>query len=1021
MELRRISCYLLATVAVSVSVFPDKVMAQISSDGTLSTTVSTDDAVNFLIEGGERSLDNLFHSFSEFSIPNLGEAYFNNATDITNIFSRVTGGNISEIQGLIRANGTANLFLINPAGIVFGENASLDVGGSFFATTAESVVFGDGIEFSAVEPQEAPLLTVNITPGLQMGANPGTIAVQGNGHNLALNPSTFSPIRENRPVGLQVNSGQTLGLIGGDILVEGGNLTANQGRIELGSVAQSGTVDLVSANDGFTLDYSEIENFGNLSFTQASSVEVSGEGSGNLHFQAGNISVLENSAIISNVLGTEDGGEVLIRASESIEITGTDTGEFPSAFFNQGELDTTGNVGNLSIEAGSFQLATNAFIANSVSGSGNGGDWQITANDIEVFDETNIDPGYITGLLSQVSLGGGGIGQGGDLTINAQNISFRDGVSIFTTTNDLGDAGNLTINATALEVVGTGFDGTLATLVSADTFSSGQGGNLAIETESLSVRDGAQLAAGSFGEGNSGNFTIRAKTIEVIGVSAGFLYPSGLFVDYSSSGNGGNLIIETESFSIQDGGNIFSGGLPGSQGDGGSIIIRASESIEIIGKNEAGNSFSLLGSLTQGGGNGGTITLETPYLRVTQGGIITAATFGTGDGGSIEIQADTVEISDAALDFSGTLNGIVSFVAPESLDFEGNFVPPATGNGGSITINANQLSLSNGGQIDASTFGEGTAGNINLNVSEINLTGISEVLEDGTQIPTRITSTSETDFAAGSVNITADNLTVNNGAEVSVSGNGLGNAGNLSINAAQISLDNQASLQGNVAIGKQGNINLTSQLLLLRNNSNITTNASNLANGGNITIDTVNLVALEDSDITANAVFGQGGNIIITAQGLFLSLDSDITASSEFGVDGVVEINTPDEENKLAIAELPANFTDASQQIVGNCSWTRDNTFYVVGRRGIATTPQEHIQDYTMWSDIRDLSEFESTTVIRESSPRQEKTIVEANAMIINGDGQVELVAVVPSNNQNLGQVASSCSGEEVIDNSLYK
>ena len=175
------------------------VTAQISSDGTLSTTVSTDDSVNFLIEGGERSGSILFHSFSEFSIPNLGSAYFNNAVDITNIFSRVTGGNISDIQGVIRANSTANLFLINPAGIVFGENAALDVGGSFFATTAESVVFGDDIEFSAIEPQEAPLLTINITPGLQYGANHSPIDISG--------------------ANLAVNSGQSISLLGGDVVI----------------------------------------------------------------------------------------------------------------------------------------------------------------------------------------------------------------------------------------------------------------------------------------------------------------------------------------------------------------------------------------------------------------------------------------------------------------------------------------------------------------------------------------------------------------------------------------------------------------------------------------------------------------------------------------------------------------------------------------------------------------------------------------------------------------------------------
>ena len=904
------------------------VTAQISSDGTLSTTVSTDDAVNFLIENGDRSGNNLFHSFLEFSIPNLGSAYFNNATDITNIFSRVTGGNISDIQGLIRANGTANLFLINPAGIVFGENASLDVGGSFFATTAESVVFGDGIEFSAVEPEEAPLLTVNITPGLQMGANPGSITVQGNGHNLVLDFSNI-PIRDNRPVGLQVNSGQTLGLIGGDTLLEGGNLTANQGRIELGSIAQSGTVNLIPTNDGFTLDYTEIENFGNLSLTQASSVDVSGEGSGNIHFQAGNISVLEASAIISNILGAHDGGEFLIRASESVKIIGTDIGEFPSTFFNQGELDTTGNVGNLSIETGRFQLATNAFISTSVSGSGNGGDLKITANDIEIFDETSLDPGYRTGLLSQVLLGG--IGQGGDLTINAQNVSFRNGVLITTNTNDLGDAGNLNINATTLEIVETNFDN-FPTVVSAGTFSSGQAGNLVVNTNLLSVRNGSELSVTTNGEGNGGSLVINANTIELLGRSGGsFNVSSALLANTFSSGNAGNLVIETTRLRVIGGASIEGASL--GTGKGGNAIIRASESIEVAGFFSENGQSSFITVDAASSGQGGDLVIETDYLSVRDGAYLAAGSFGEGNGGSLTITANTVEVLGInPIDFS-----------PSGILTDTFF----SGNAGDLTIETNSLNVQDGAQ-----------------------------LISGTKLDSQ------------------------------------GDAGNLNINAAQISLDNQASLQADVAAGKQGNINLTSQLLLLRNNSSITTNAGNLANGGNITIDTVNLVALEDSDITANAVFGRGGNITINTQGLFLSPDSNITASSEFGVDGVVEINTPDEENKLAIAELPSDVTDASEQIAEGCEWTRDNNFYVVGRSGIAKTPQEHIQDYTMWSDIRDFNQAEGSRQEAVGRSEKQERIIEANAWIINERGNVELVAVVPSNNQNLGQVASSCSGE---------
>ncbi|MBD2498452.1 filamentous hemagglutinin N-terminal domain-containing protein [Nostoc sp. FACHB-280] len=211
--------------------------AQIMQDGTLPTNsqVTTQNNTT-IITGGTRLGDNLFHSFLNFSVPANTTASFQNTAGIQNIISRVTGNSVSEINGTLHAGGTANLFLINPNGIVFGPQATLNIGGSFLASTANRINFADGKTFSATDTQVPSLLSVSIPIGLQFTAIAAPI------RNLSqASPNEAMNVIE-QPVGLQVQSGKTLALVGGNLFLDGGNITAKSGNIELGSVAPNSLV-----------------------------------------------------------------------------------------------------------------------------------------------------------------------------------------------------------------------------------------------------------------------------------------------------------------------------------------------------------------------------------------------------------------------------------------------------------------------------------------------------------------------------------------------------------------------------------------------------------------------------------------------------------------------------------------------------------------------------------------------------------------------------------------------------------
>jgi filamentous hemagglutinin family protein len=286
---------------------PDNTLGSESS--RINQDVTIGDRLVDLIEGGATRGNNLFHSFSEFNVEDSSAVYFASPDGIANILTRVTGSNPSEIFGTLGVDGTANLFLLNPNGIVFGESATLDLNGSFLATTADSYIFKNGFEYSATNPNSPPLLTINLPVGLQFGSKAEAIV------NQSRVPNEFG-----FPNGLQVSPGHNITLLGGDILFEHGSLTASNGQIELGSVVSNSLVTLKPLHHSWTLDYRQVRDWKNIQMTQESSLDTSGDGSGGIQLQGRQIQLLDGSSIHAVNFRGADSRKIFIHGSELVAL-----------------------------------------------------------------------------------------------------------------------------------------------------------------------------------------------------------------------------------------------------------------------------------------------------------------------------------------------------------------------------------------------------------------------------------------------------------------------------------------------------------------------------------------------------------------------------------------------------------------------------------------------------------------------------------------------------------------------------
>ncbi|MDM8560348.1 filamentous hemagglutinin N-terminal domain-containing protein [Candidatus Parabeggiatoa sp. HSG14] len=927
--------------------------AEVTLDGSLGQQ-GVLSGPNYLIGAdlGQQHGGNLFHSFQDFNLQSHEGAIFSGPNSVNNIISRVTGGNPSNIDGLIRSTiPQANMYFLNPYGIVFGPNAELDVQGSFHASTADYLRLGGNGRFDARQPNNSLLTVAPVQAFGFLTDTPAQITVQ----------ESY----------LHINKGKHFSFVGGDLHFNGSpfgydidkldlptpHLFAESGQFNLISVASRG--EIISTDSGFSTNLEKAQ-LGQITLDNVL-LSVSGNKGGDIFIRAGHLKLI-NSVIESNT-HNENGGVINI-AVDQFDLLGHQN---TSAIYTH--TGGKGNGGTVNLHVKQLNLSENAQIGSITIGSGRAGTILIkqaeTVNisgiqgfnddgftgiySLSVGEENNAgDAGNIDIEAHQITLNSGfisngtrGYGEAGRIDIKAHQIMLSQGGQIFNRTLGSGNSGIINLSVTdsiiasgkksqfdeASGIIGQSGHIVMSKAIFDDndiikheklpeTPNTGDAADINIVASQIILEEEAEINSDSFGLGNGGNISI--KNADQIMISSEGQITSSTF----GKGKAGNISIENVHHIF-----LLNGGLIGSNtfdaGKAGGISIKNTDIIDIVGQHETDTASAITTStlgLEHNAGDAGHIEIEANQITLKEGGAIYNATIGYGNGGTTHITTDTFTASDG-LDkpWDANFNPHIRFL-PSGIFATAVNINSNAGNAGHIQLNARHIELTDGGQINSDTYGGGTGGSIEVE-------GVEKLIAKG--------------------KYAKENLVYYSGINSSSKNSEpyAGKAGNIFVQANKIKLANEGEISTKALNAAGGNIVVnTSHLLYLQGGKITTSVKGGSGKGGNITIENPIFVVLEKAHIKGQADEGHGGDIDITSNQFIASPCSVVSASSRLGIDGEVNIDSPDMNMDEFLIVLPENFLDASTQLQKPCrkqATDKKNSFVVKHLNGSPPSPYD--------------------------------------------------------------------------------